>query len=118
MLSEIDFEVLLHLSSYTNIDVCHRGVFQIKVYLFLGDDRAVKIDPVGCFSAPSTFDAVVHGRSVNRQCNGSSSNEQKTMTLWCSHTPLINASIDDSDSSFCGRAIIIRFKDEKHVIYK
>jgi hypothetical protein len=56
----------------------------------------VSITPIGCFAAPSTFDARI-GKTE----------------LSCPD-PIQNAHVDESDKSFRSRTLVIRYRDEIH----
>ncbi len=116
MLAEVDFEILLHVSHFTNIDLSSRGVYCIRVGLQAGDtSKDLKIEPIGCFSAPLTIDAIVGGRNIVEPSKRGVSSKASTIQVWCGSQPLENAHIDDDDMCFYGRSFIVRFRDELHV---
>ena len=55
----IDFDLMLHLGSLSNIDIYEKGIYFIQVTMKYGYDDRQKVAPVGVFSAPSTYDSFV-----------------------------------------------------------
>ena len=93
----------------------YRGIYYIKVSLHLVpaeqliqqgsqltgklSQYGIQIAPIGCFAAPSTFDASIAGSSNKLTCP----------------FPLFNGNVDDIEKTFHSRTIVIRYRDEIHV---
>lgn len=106
MIAEVDFEVLLHISSFINVDLVDRGVYTIKVNMMIKDEDGIRVRPVEYFSAATSFDSFIGGR-------GNSKNITK---LQCPLLSLITTPnhISEHDESFLTRPFVVRFRDEMH----
>jgi hypothetical protein len=104
MIADVDFEVLLHISGFQNVDLVERGVYNIRVHMTIKEDDGIRVRPVQYFSGAETHDSFIGGK-------GNSKNITKLKGPTISQIDHIS----EIDNTCQTRPFVVRFKDEMHV---